>query len=115
MTNSDHTALQFEHLGVDYYVAGRSAVLAQRMPLCGNLFHHSIEMFLKARLSHSYSLEELQGRFGHRLQRLWEAFKAEFPGSDLDRFDEIIAGLDRFERIRYPNAVLAEGMAVAVQ
>jgi hypothetical protein len=54
-------------------------------------------------------------RFAHNLPRLWTAFKAEFPVAGLDQFDEVVAGLDRFERVRYPDAALAEGMSVAVQ
>ncbi len=116
MTRSGDAARHFEHLGVDYYVAGRAAVLALSFsPVCGNLFHHSIEMFLKAGLSRRFSLQELKKRFDHNLPRLWAAFKTQFPGAALNQFDEVVAGLDRFERLRYPDAVLAEGMSIAIQ
>jgi hypothetical protein len=115
MARGEDAALRFEQLGVDYYVLARSAVLAQqRSPVCGNIFHHAIEMFLKAGLSRRLSLEELT-RFKHDLRRLWRAFKAEFPGTGLDRHDEIVGRLDRFERLRYPDAVLREGMWMSVE
>jgi len=59
---------EFMRLGVQYYVAARSAALvgATLMPVCGNLYHHALEMFLKAGLSRKYSLAELK-RFGHKL------------------------------------------------
>src|SRR5260221_7699546 len=84
--------VQFLNLGIQYYTAGRSAVLAELIPVAGNLFHHAIEMLLKARLSQKLSLKELCKRpFGHRLSSLWDAFKAEFPAENLDEFDQGIA------------------------
>jgi hypothetical protein len=59
---------EFMKLGVQYYVAARSAVMAHLLPVCGNLYHHSLEMFLKAGLSRHLSLRDLQNRFGHRLR-----------------------------------------------
>jgi hypothetical protein len=35
---------EFMKLGVQYYVAARSAVMAQLLPVCGNLYHHSLEI-----------------------------------------------------------------------
>jgi hypothetical protein len=58
---------EFMKLGVQYYVAARSAAWAGLLPVCGNLYHHTLEMFLKAGLSRKYSLRELQKKFGHRL------------------------------------------------
>jgi hypothetical protein len=104
--------MYFMGLGVDYYVAGRSIALTQRMPLVGNLFHHAIEMMLKARMAHRYSLRELAREFRHDLPRLWEAFKPDFPNIDLREFDETVRTLAAFERIRYPDNVMAEGMRV---
>jgi hypothetical protein len=37
------------------------------MPVCGNLYHHALEMFLKAGLSRKYSLAELKSKFVHKL------------------------------------------------
>jgi hypothetical protein len=100
----------FLGLAMQYYVAARSAALAQLMPVCGNLFHHAVEMLLKARLSHSRSLHELsRPPLGHKLAALWDAFKAEFPTVGLGQFDGTIANLDRFERVRYPDTTINEG------
>lgn len=102
-------------LGVQYYTAARSAVLAQLAPVSGNLYHHAIEMLLKARLSQKRSLEELsRSPFVHKLCALWNAFKAEFPTLGLDQFDDTIATLDRFETIRYPDATIKEGAEIIV-
>ena len=38
---------EFMKLGVQYYAAARSSAWAG-LWVCGNLYHHSIEMFLKA-------------------------------------------------------------------
>jgi hypothetical protein len=99
---------------IQYYVAARTSVLAGLLPVCGNLFHHAIEAQLKARLSQTHTLEELKQKFGHKLPKLWRAFKVQFPKSDLRQFDDLIADLDKFEKLRYPDAVLAEGASMLV-
>jgi hypothetical protein len=47
---------EFMKLGVQYYAAARAI---QLLPVTGNLYHHALEMFLKAGLSRKYSLAEL--------------------------------------------------------
>ena len=86
------------------------------MPVAGNLYHHAIEMLLKARLSDTRSLEVLSRRpFGHCLQALWNAFKAEFPGVGLAQFDGTITTLDPFWDLRYPDTVIQEGAQIFFQ
>ncbi len=105
----------FLRLGVQYYTAARSAVLAELSPVTGNLYHHAIEMLLKARLSQKRSLEELsRPPFGHKLLGLWSAFKAESPAAGLDQFDETVANLDPFEMIRYPDAMIEQGADIVI-
>jgi len=114
---SNNADVQFLRLGVQYYVAGRSAVLAALLPISGNLFHHAIESFLKARLSQKLSLQKVKalgGRTGHELPPLWDAFKTEFPMARLEEFDGTIADLEHFERLRYPDAVIKEGAEILV-
>ncbi len=107
--------LHFLNLGVQYYVAARCAALAGLPSVCGNLYHHAIEMLVKARLSQTRTLEVLSQRdFGHNLKALWTAFKAEFPGAGLEQFDDTVVTLHRFERLRYPDAIIQEGAAVQV-
>ena len=73
-TGADETFLK---LGIQYYTAARWAALAKLMPVCGNLYHHAIEMFLKARLSQNYTLEQLSHHhFSHKLDKLWDTFKS---------------------------------------
>ncbi len=111
MTPTDAADRHFLGLGMQYYVAARSAALGGLIPVCGNLFHHAIEMFLKARLSQTLPLKDLK-KLRHELKPLWRAFKAEFPAAKLEEFDKLIDELDAFERIRYPDNVIAEGMAI---
>jgi hypothetical protein len=114
MTTSQEE-LHFLSLGIQYYVAARSAVLAGLVPASGSLFHHAAEMFLKARLSQKYTLTDLSQRpFGHKLPALWEAFKAEFPNLNLERFTETVNALDKFERLRYPDKIVLEGAAMSI-
>lgn len=95
----------FLKFGVQYYVAARSAVLAGLLPVSGNLYHHAIEMFLKAGLSSNHSTV----KFGHNLKILWKEFKTEFEKSSFEKYDSTITSLDAFESIRYPNKLIKEG------
>ena len=103
----------------------RSAILCSRTcsgagwlsPVCGNLFHHAIEAFLKARLSQNHppkDLKKLGGRTGHELPLLWTEFKGQFPGAGRGEFDHRIAGIERFERLRYPDAIVKEGARISI-
>lgn len=112
----DDADRHFLQLAIQYYVAARSAALAALIPVCGNLFHHSIEMFLKARLSQTRTLQELSKvPLGHNLLALWNAFKLEFPAAQLDTFDTTIDTLQLFERIRYPDETLKHGAQIYVE
>ena len=104
---------QFLNIGVEYYIAARSAAREGLTNVVGILFHHAIEMCLKARLSHQYGLKELsQKPFGHDLDALWRKFKAQFPRANLNRFDHTIQTVHAFSNIRYPDKILAEGMQI---
>jgi hypothetical protein len=105
---------EFMRLGVQYYVAARAGAWAGLLPITGNLYHHSLEMFLKAGLSRKYSLKELKNKFSHRLPDIWTEFKAEFPAHALATFDATINGVAEFEEIRYPDNVIKYGAQMVV-
>jgi hypothetical protein len=88
--------------GSQYYTVARFAMHAQCMPVCGNLFHHAVEMLLKGGLARKRALSDLKG-MGHNLNVLWREFKLDFPGTTLQRHDETISSLNKFEDIRYPD------------
>ena len=104
---------EFMRLGVQYYVAARSTACAGLLPVCGNLYHHALEMFLKAGLSRKYSLAELK-RCRHKLSDIWNAFKTDFRSTALLQFDETVAEIAKFEEIRYPDNVLEHGAKMQV-
>jgi hypothetical protein len=109
---------EFMKLGFQYYVAARSAAMAHLVPVCGNLYHHSLEMFLKAGLSRQISLADLANptKFGHKLLKLWPAFKSQFDtAGELDEFDVIVTKLEKFEDIRYPEKILELGAQMLVE
>src|SRR5262249_40104873 len=93
--------------------AARFSVHAGCIPVCGNLFHHAVEMLLKGGLAkkRKLSLSELKKR-GHKLKVLWREYKLDFPDPALKRHDKAISLLDKFEAIRYPDRILASGMGV---
>jgi hypothetical protein len=115
-TNSagENIAIYFMQTGSQYYTMARFAMHAQCMPVCGNLFHHAVEMLLKGGLARKRTLSDLRD-MGHKLKVLWRAFKADFPNPTLKRHDKTISDLDKFEDIRYPNPIKVPSMGVSAQ
>jgi hypothetical protein len=109
----NQTVEHFIKNGIDYYAAARFAARAQLMPVCGNIYHHAVEMLLKGNLAQTQSLEQLK-RISHRLPQLWDAYKATLPTVDLARFDQVVSLLDAFEEIRYPNKIIKHGAQIAL-
>ena len=103
---------EFAHLAGQYLVAGRFAALTHCMPVAGNLLHHAVEMLLKCVLVESHSLRELKG-LGHNLSTLWERFEVLHPNPVHASLRAAIAELEKFERLRYPDSVVLEGMQVS--
>jgi|SRR6267154_401864 len=101
--------MQYYRLATQYYVAGRYAALVWLIPVAGNLLHHAIEMYLKGCLASSQGAAALK-QLGHHLPAIWARFKTTFPVDGLDSFDHVVAALDRFEAIRYPEHSMAGGM-----
>ena len=97
-----------------YYATARFAVHAGCAPVCGNLFHHAVERFLKAGLTQHRGLSDIE-RMRHNLKKLWRAFKADFPATALKQHDKTISCLHKFEDIRYPDKVIERGMGVSVE
>ena len=95
-----------------YYIAARFGHFAQLVPICGNLFHHAIEMYLKGALVPSVSVKDLKDKFRHNLKELWKGFKKEVSDPTLNRFDDIIDKLHKFEDIRYPDKIVADGATI---
>jgi HEPN domain-containing protein len=96
----------FVRSGYEYYANARFAMEAQNSYVCGNLFHHAVEMLLKADLAkNGKSLDELAS-MRHNLKRLWRAYKRNHPAAALSRHDRTINRLDKHEDIRYPDPSL---------
>lgn len=102
----------FMQSACQYYAAARFAMHAQCFPVCGNLFHHAVERFLKAGLAQQRALSDLKD-MGHALkEKLWPAFKVDFPNTALEQYDNTIAWVDKLEALRYPEKIIKCGMGV---
>jgi hypothetical protein len=92
----------------EYYIAGRFVAL-NNLQVAPNLFHHAIEMLAKFRLLRSVPADRLAEQvkklkrkpYGHDLHTLWSDFKAAVNCSGLDRFDTVVADLNKWEDLRY--------------
>jgi hypothetical protein len=71
-------------------------------------------MFLKSGLMRTMGVRKLR-RMGHDILALRADSKRSIAPVDLSRFDAVIGRLSRFERIRYPDNVLREGMQVLLE
>ena len=106
---SDMTDHLFISAGMHYYVAGRYAVFAGLNPTAANLLHHAAEMVLKGALAKKgMDLKALRG-LSHDLPRIWREFAAQYK-IDGSTFDGVIAELQKFETVRYPDEIVKKGL-----
>lgn len=106
--SQENVRTNFGQLAVQYYVSGRAAAIMQLLPVTGNLLHHAVEMALKAALGSSHTLSKLKA-LNHHLPRIWSEFKAAFPHLELTAFDAAVATLHKYEELRYPDSIIANG------
>jgi hypothetical protein len=106
-------AIRAIQVSVQYYVAGRFAAAAHLVPVAGNLLHHAVEMLLKACIVHKAGFAGLHRR--HELPKLWRAYKRVFGVVDVADLDNVIASLQRYEHIRYPDDTMREGAGMTIQ
>lgn len=90
-------------LALQHYVAGRVLALQMQTHVAGNILHHAVELFLKAELSGTTTIDEFKSKYRHNLKKLWVAYRALHKNAP-DDFTATIADLDSFEEIRYPSA-----------
>jgi hypothetical protein len=92
----------------EYYLSGRFAAL-NNLKIAPNLFHYAIEMLAKFQLLRRVPDDRLADEvtklkrkpYSHNLNRLWSKFKASVDCPSLDRFDAVVAELNRWENLRY--------------
>ena len=106
-----HERLTFAYVlrATQYYAAGRHASLAQLSPVNATLLHHAVELFLKGGLLSFLPLEEIES-IRHNLKRLWRTFAEHYQDSTLSEHKSAVGALQKFERIRYPDAEVLKGM-----
>jgi HEPN domain-containing protein len=107
--DKDMLRIMYFDTGLYYHTTARFAVIEQFNPLAANLFHHAVEMYLKGALCRTLN-EHQRRKLGHRLTKMWKRFKVAHPDPALNRFDQSISELDKYERIRYPEEILRRGM-----
>jgi hypothetical protein len=110
-TAEDKTALRVLYFtsALHYHAVARYAFFSGFIPVCGNLFHHAIEMYLKGYFCESTDEDERKA-MGHNLKKIWRRFKRDASDASLNRFDSVISDLDEHEGIRYPEKIAKLGM-----
>jgi hypothetical protein len=99
--------------GLHYHVAARYSAFAGLVQVCGILFHHAIEMYLKGCLRQRLNEGKLR-QLGHNLSECWKRFKDEMSDARLDTFDATIAALDQHEDLRYPEWIAPAGVMTLI-
>jgi hypothetical protein len=104
---------------LEYYNAGRFAVLAQ-LQISANLLHHAVELLIKANLARDDSAADIRqygykSSYGHSLGAAWQEFKRRNPDPALDAYDSVVSELDKFETIRYPDKLLQLGATINIE
>src|SRR5437660_8905189 len=114
-TSEDEGILFQEYFSaaIQYHVSARFAAIAGLIPVSGNLAHHAVEMYLKGYLCTKLTEKERR-RLGHNLRKIWRKVKQHIGDSTLDKFDDTISAIDKFERIRYPEEIARKGMTATV-
>jgi hypothetical protein len=108
-TNSQNDNLNsvfFVRSGCEYYAVARFAMHGQLSYVCGNLFHHAVEMLLKAGLAKQGKDLDALKDMGHSLKKLWRAYKAGHSKADLERHTKTIRNLSRY--LKCKAAVVGE-------
>lgn len=98
---------------LEYHITGRYAAFSGLSNVCGILFHHAMEMYLKGYLCLRLDEKQLT-TLGHSLHKSWNNFKKDFSESGLQRFDETIRALDQHETLRYPEWVAPTGAMTVI-
>jgi hypothetical protein len=109
---TENLSIGFFTLATQYYAAGRQAVHLHLMPVGANLLHHAVEMYLKAYLCRTISIQVLRKEIRHSLTAAWQEFKSQVSDTSLNRFDSDIDELNRFENLRYPD--ISENVATMI-
>ena len=115
MTPEDKERLQMMYFdtALHYQITARYATVAGLVPASGNLIHHAIEFYLKGALIKKLN-EAARRKLHHNLRRLWRLYKKERNNPVLDKFDQTIRDINKFERIRYPEEILNLGMLAEI-
>ena len=98
---------------VHYQITARYATIAWFVPASGNFVHHAIEFYLKGALIEKLD-EAARRKLRHNLQKLWRLYKRERNNPALDKFDQTIRDINKFERIRYPEEIIRLGMLAEI-
>jgi hypothetical protein len=61
-----HLATKYADLAIEYYIAARYSAIAGLSLVPGVLYHHAVEMIMKARLCEKHTTEELK-KWGHKV------------------------------------------------
>jgi HEPN domain-containing protein len=112
--DKDRLQMEYFRTALHYYVLGRYATTARLSPTPGNLIHHAIEFFLKAALIEKLDEAARRNKFRHNLGKLWRRYKRERNDPALDKFNQTISDINKFERIRYPEEMLRLGMLAEI-
>jgi|SRR5436309_6727819 len=100
---------EYFRTALEYYISARFAALSFFIPMAGVLFRDAIELYLKGLLC--LHLDEGERReLWHDLVEAWTEAKKFIGDDSLSGFDQLVAGLDKYWGVRYPDEIVKEGI-----
>lgn len=96
---------------IQYHIAARFAAFAGFSYVCGVLFHHAVEMYLKGQLCLTHDENQLR-KFSHNLLKSWKAYKEAVSWTGPGAFEDSIRTLNDHEELRYPDRIAPAGAVV---
>jgi HEPN domain-containing protein len=111
--DKSYLRMMYFDAALHYHIAARYATTAWFVPASGNFVHHALEFYLKGALIEKLD-EEASRKLGHNLKKLWRLYKRERKNPTLNKFDQTIRDINKFERIRYPEEIIRLGMLAEI-
>lgn len=110
---NNRSRFEFFKMGLQYHIAARFLLLEMGESVAGIQAHHAIEMYLKGLLCPT-TTEDDRTQLGHSLTAMWARAKTAMADSGPASFDAVVATLQQFEKIRYPERVFRKGAVMQV-
>ena len=97
-----------------HQASGRFAAEHGFNPTAGPIFHQAIELYIKGLLCPTHD-EGARRALSHYLTKAWDAYKTVAGDPSLSQFDDVVAALDKYWGVRYPDDIVTKGIHAIIE